>query len=307
MENQSTAFARLKQTRGAFVEDRHMASALESLANELRADEAMLAVAITGAKAPAEPWKNPELVTSLQSLIATGRAIEGVPLELVADYEAVLGSGDDALSEMGARLRKLAAIARDATTAEVIAIGQEAQETLLKAAEGFWDERAAKRLSKYVEVVQLPQNGVYDRATSVLALDAALVRALAARDLYNRIMTNTADRQLAKQVENEVMEIEEAELDAETVDDGIYDPPPASNSRFDFGDRYAADAIDDLDVTTIIEPVVEADIDDTIDMDASTLVADGEAIEAQEPIEEVTVLEEVVDNGAVEFVDGEDD
>lgn len=241
-------FEQLAVTETACITDAQMPQALRFVANHLKVDEAMLTVALTGAEAPSEPWKNPELIASLQSLITSRRAIEGIAVELVGDYEAIVyGSIDeDSLDELARRAMMLAHSVKQYQEQHQTYAVWAAQESLLTSTQGILDDWAARRLGRLVDTNPPKITVEYDRKTCVRVFEEAQQRALAARDLYSKVMADTIQREQEALALLEEEVAEEEAFNASEIADEI-DPVMPQNF-------YAYDEIDeDIDVESFEE------------------------------------------------------
>ena len=177
---------------GAYVKDVEMPESLKALYDELVGYEALLIVEMTGAKAPENPWENPELIESLKSLIDSGRVLSGVPEDIVADYKKVVGKGENSLGALAARIQLLAISTFNYFNSEGRLRQWTARKSLLDKQSGFFNERAARRLSSQIPSMAPAIEGVYDRRTCVDTLDLGLSRLRDASDLYRRVVENNA-------------------------------------------------------------------------------------------------------------------
>lgn len=212
-----------------YVRDRDLPDLLNDVASVLEQIEAVLAVEITGAESPSKPWANRELVTSLQSLVITGRAVEGVPLELVQDFLSLTygsaGVPHDNHDFCGCLQSLHLALANYSQrggeyfytlTAQQHVLGQEA---LLSDTSGFVDEFAAKRLTKYATVAPEVVVGLYERSAAVELFktgQAELGRCFA---LLESLQAFNEGKELQLKIVEEVSEKEIADFDTSELAD----------------------------------------------------------------------------------------
>lgn len=238
---------RLNAMAGAYVEDVEMPDALRGLYGELVGYDALLAVEITGAEAPEKPWENPELVNSLKSLIESGRALNGVPKKLVTDYKSVVGKGENSLDALATRIQGLALSSYNYFNSENRLRQWNSQKSLLNNQTGFFNERAARRLSAQIPSMQPAVEGKYDRRTCVDALDLGLTRLRAASDLYKRVVENNDQMKLKAEFgEKPKLADTGSGVVGKKLSSSIPPPPPPSAKPEQEIEEFSLEGLDDL-------------------------------------------------------------